>query len=417
MPLSSLNSAPCAKVLIVDDLPDNLLALEAIIRQPEREIHPARSGEEALQLLLEHEFALAIIDVQMPGMNGFELAELMRGTVRTRNIPIIFVSAGSSELNYPFRGYASGAIDFLYKPLDTSAVQGKVQILVELWRQRQAITRQVEALERSRREQAALLAQLEEAQRELQKAVTMREDFMSIVAHELRTPLNSMILETQLRKLKLEREGVMGLSRDTMAATLERDERTIKSLIRLIDDMLDVSRIRNGHLTLRPERIELTELIGGVIERFAPQLEAAGSTLSVELPERIEGYWDGFRLEQVLVNLLSNAMRYGSGKPIRVTAHRDAATVQVSVIDNGIGIDHEHHETIFRPFERANDAIAGLGLGLYICEQIAAAHGGRIELDSAPREGARFTLMLPVTNAGPLSQSATASRTRSAQQE
>ncbi len=396
MPLSELYSE-LARVLIVDDLPDNLLALEAIIRQPGREIHQARGGEEALQLLLEHEFALAIIDVQMPGMNGFELAELMRGTARTRNIPIIFVSAGSADLNYPFRGYASGAIDFLYKPLDTVAVRGKVQILIELWQQRQAITRQVEALERSRQEQAQLLARLEQTQRELKQAVTLREDFMSIVAHELRTPLNSMILETQLRKLRLERNDLSDLSAEGMTQALARDERTIRSLIRLIDDMLDVSRIRNGKLTLRPEQLELTALIRDVVERFAHQLEAASCSVELTLPERIDGAWDGFRLEQILVNLLSNALRYGRGNPVRITACSDGDSVRVAVIDHGAGIDQQHHATIFRPFERAcsTRTSTGLGLGLYICEQIAAAHGGRIELESAPGRGACFTLVLP----------------------
>ena len=131
-------------MLIVDDLPENLLALEALIKEEGREVYKAHSADEALALLLEHEFALAILDVQMPGMNGFQLAELMRGTEKTKNIPIVFVSAAGRELNYAFTGYESGAVDFLYKPLDIHAVRSKVAVFVDLYRQRKVMSRQLE---------------------------------------------------------------------------------------------------------------------------------------------------------------------------------------------------------------------------------------------------------------------------------
>ena len=146
-----------AKLLIVDDLPENLLALDALIQGEDREVHQAQSAEAALSLLLEHEFALAILDVQMPGMNGFELAELMRGTEKTRHIPIVFVTAAGREMNYAFKGYESGAVDFLHKPLDTAAVKSKVSVFVDLYRQRKVLDRQLQALERSRQEQEVLL--------------------------------------------------------------------------------------------------------------------------------------------------------------------------------------------------------------------------------------------------------------------
>ena len=141
-----------SKLLIVDDLPENLRALDALIRDGKRQVFQASSGEEALTLMLEHEFALAILDVQMPGMDGFELAELMRGTERTRNIPIVFVSAAGRELNYAFKGYEQGAVDFLHKPLDPDAVRSKVNVFVTLDQQRREMRRQMEALERSRRD-------------------------------------------------------------------------------------------------------------------------------------------------------------------------------------------------------------------------------------------------------------------------
>jgi CheY-like chemotaxis protein len=154
-----------SKVLIVDDLADNLQALDALIRHQQRIVFHAASGEQALQLLLEHEFALAILDVQMPGMDGFELAELMRGTERTRHIPIVFTSAAGRELNYAFKGYESGAVDFLYKPLDSDAVRSKVNVFVALDQQRHEGRRQVAALEQARREQQQLVEELHITQR------------------------------------------------------------------------------------------------------------------------------------------------------------------------------------------------------------------------------------------------------------
>ena len=229
-----------AKLLIVDDLPENLLALEALIKREDRLVYKALSADEALSLLLQHEFAMAILDVQMPGMNGFELAEMMRGTAKTKNIPIVFVSAAGREMNYAFKGYESGAVDFLHKPLDIHAVKSKVSVFVELYRQSKAMKQQVEALEQSRREQETLLAQLQLTQVELEHAVRMRDDFMSIVSHEVRTPLNGLILETQLRKMHLARDNAAAFTLDKMQAMVERDERQIQSLIRLIEDMLDV---------------------------------------------------------------------------------------------------------------------------------------------------------------------------------
>src|SRR5690606_21476237 len=213
-----------AKLLIVDDLPENLMALEALISGPERRVFKATSAEQALELLLDHEFALAILDVQMPGMDGFELAELMRGTEKTKDIPIVFVSAAGREMNYAFKGYEHGAVDFLHKPLDAYAVKTKVKVFTDLYRQRKALVRQLQALEQGREEQEALLSELRATQEELQRAVRMRDDFMSIVSHELRTPLNGLILETQLRKLHLKKNNAAAFSMDKLQAMSDRDE-------------------------------------------------------------------------------------------------------------------------------------------------------------------------------------------------
>lgn len=387
-----------ANLLIVDDLPENLLALEALIKREDRTVFKALSADEALSLLLQHEFALAILDVQMPGMNGFELAELMRSTERTKNIPIVFVSAAGRELNYAFKGYESGAVDFLHKPLDIHAVKSKVNVFVDLYRQRKAMKQQVEALEQSRREQEALLKELQSTQNELEHAVRMRDDFMSIVSHEVRTPLNGLILETQLRKLHLAKGNVAAFTLDKLSAMVDRDERQIKSLIRLIEDMLDVSRIRTGKLSIRPSRFDLVQLVSNLLESFSAQISNAESTLSFTAEGPVMGTWDEFRIEQVVVNLLTNALRYGSHNPIDVRVYCDGGQARVDVLDHGIGVSEENQKRIFQQFERvsASHVIAGLGLGLFISEQIVAAHGGSISIDSEEGKGSLFRVSLPL---------------------
>ncbi|QYF95920.1 hybrid sensor histidine kinase/response regulator [Massilia sp. PAMC28688] len=379
------------KLLIVDDLPENLLALSKIIEQDDRIIYQASSGEQALSLLLEHDFALAIVDVMMPGMDGFELAELMRGTDRTRHVPIVFVSAAGKELNYAFKGYETGAVDFLYKPLDIAAVKSKVNVFVALCQQRHEVKRQVEALEQSRRE-------LRATQAELEHAVRMRDDFMSMVAHELRTPLNTLFLETQLRGMQLEKGNMEAFSEDLLRTMVARDGRQIQAMIRLINDMVDVTRIRSGKLSIRPAQAELASLLARIVSDLSQRTEAAGGTIELHAPAPVEGVWDEFRLEQIIINLLTNALRYGGRKPVRITLTTGEDHASIEVKDQGSGISPEDQERIFNPFERAStkEVREGLGLGLYIARQLAESHGGRLEVESVPGQGAAFRLTLPL---------------------
>ena len=396
------NNINTANILIVDDLPENLLALNALIRKPDRHIFQASCGEGALDLLLAHDFALAILDVQMPGMNGFELGELMRGTERTRHIPIVFVTAAGKESNYAFAGYETGAVDFLYKPLDMDAVRSKVNIFVELYVQRQQTRRQMLALENSRQEQDVLLAELRATQAELMRSLKMRDDFMSLVAHELRTPLNTLSLETKMRQMQLDRGRIEAFDAPSLSKMVARDQRQIHSMVRLIDDMLDASRIHSNRLSIRTERVDLAELLARVAGDLAHQAEAAGCSISFAGSDPVHADVDAFRIEQVVINLLTNALRYGQGKPVALALLALPEGVRIEVRDQGMGISEENQSRIFEQFERAvgNDDTGGLGLGLFISQQLVKAHGGWISLSSNPGMGSVFSVSLPFAPGG-----------------
>ncbi|RZJ00249.1 MAG: hybrid sensor histidine kinase/response regulator [Rubrivivax sp.] len=388
-----------AKLLIVDDLPENLLALEALLRDERLEVHTATSGEEALSLLLEHEFALALLDVQMPGMTGFELAELIRGSSRTMHLPIVFVSAADREPSYTFRGYENGAVDFLYKPLDGHAVKSKVRVFTELHLKSRELRRQLVELEAARAEQERLLKTLQHTQAELQRALSMRDEFMSMVSHELRTPLSVMTLDTVMRQEKLNKGDLAYFSRERLQSMVGRDGRQLRSMTRLIDDMLDISRIQHGKLSIRPRRTDLGELVRHVVDDFDAHYRNV--PLHVQAADGVIGDWDDSRIGQVLVNLLSNALRYGDGKPVQVDVSRTAdGMALLAVTDQGAGIPPEDQQRIFEQFERGAAArnSPGMGLGLFISRYFVQAHGGCLTVISEPGAGARFEVRLPMAN-------------------
>lgn len=379
------------KLLIVDDLPENLHALSKIIEADDRKIYQASSGDEALALLLEHEFALAILDVMMPGMNGFELAELMRGTERTRHTPIVFVSASGRELNYIFKGYETGAVDFLYKPLDVAAVKSKVNVFVSLYQQRAQVKQQVEALEKSRNE-------LRITQMELERALKMRDDFMSLVGHELRTPLNTLHVETQVRQIQLGKGNMSAFTEEKLQEMIARDARQIQSMIRLINDMNDVSRIENDKLSIRLAETNLSLLLRRIVDDLSLQAKTANRQFIVHIDSEIIGMWDEFRIEQIIINLLTNAMRYGGSQNIELRLDTQENYTHLKVRDYGQGISPEEQQRIFEKFERGGSkkTSEGLGMGLYIARQLAEAHRGSLDVESKLDEGSTFLLRLPL---------------------
>jgi signal transduction histidine kinase len=383
------------KVLLVDDRRENLFALEALLATEGVQFHKALSGVQALDLLLDHEFALALVDVQMPEMDGFELAELMRGTERSRAVPIIFVTAGAHSRQSTFRGYEKGAVDFLYKPLDPHVVKSKVQVFIELARQRQLTLAQLEETRRA-------LVERDQALETAGRALRTRDEFMTIASHELKTPITSLKLQLQMSRRGIDPARNVVPSAERLAKMIDVSSRQIDRLSELIEDLLDVSRIQSGKVEYNPQPFTLRSLVDEVLERFGESLQASGGRLEIEVPEEIQVEWDRSKVEQVLVNLVTNAIKYAPGSPVVLRSSDAGGRITIVVEDSGPGIPPERRTKIFERFERATNArnVTGLGIGLYIVSRILQDHQGTIRVeDTGTRDGkpygSRFVIELP----------------------
>lgn len=242
-----------------------------------------------------------------------------------------------------------------------------------------------------------------EKERLLQKEkehVSARDDFLSIASHELKTPLTSLKLQAQVMKRAIEKNDPMAITPQRIKALVEQIDSQSTRLTRLVDDMLDISRIRTGRLKMIKDNAELNSIVNDVVERLSPQfMNSVGSPPTVETHGEIKGHWDRFRLEQVFVNLLTNAIRYGEKRPVQIKVERHQNMAHVCVIDQGIGIAPENIHKIFDRFERAGmsaSEVSGMGLGLFITNQIVKAHGGTIEVRSEVGKGSTFEVILPL---------------------
>lgn len=368
------------KFLLVDDLPENLLSLEALLKRDDRILLKARSGDEALELLLHHDVALALLDVQMPGLNGFELAELMRGNERTRRIPIIFVTAGAHTAERRFQGYEAGAVDFIQKPIEPDVLCSKAEIFAELYRQRKTLAEQRDLLE--------------EQTLALQLADKRKNEFIGVLVHELRNPLAAL------------NGGLKLLSRNPDEAKTEQIHglmhEQMDHIIKLVDDLLDVSRITQGKINLSKSEFELKDAISTALEMTRPTVEEKRHTLTFKAPEQACSILaDKVRLTQCVSNLVNNAAKYTpEGGQIEVSLEAVDRGYRITVADNGLGLTPEASTAIFQMFEQVEEhrghAHGGLGIGLALVKQLMELHGGDVTVWSdGPGKGSVFTLELP----------------------
>jgi two-component system sensor histidine kinase/response regulator len=365
---------PRVKFLLVDDLEENLLALAALLRRDDVELLQARSGADALELLLVHDVALAFLDVQMPEMDGFELAELMRGSERTRHVPLIFVTAGPRDQHRQFKGYESGAVDFLYKPIDPTVLKNKADVFFQLYRQKQQLMQELH---------------------ERTETLRLNEMFAAVLGHDLRNPLSAILTGAQL----LQRRSDDDVVRQTATRMLSSGKR----MSRMIDDMLDLARARlAGGIPISRTHAEL----GPLLQRVVQEHQAAFPERRIELvyDGDLTGEWDPDRLAQVASNLIGNALQHGEGRDaveVRLDG-TDPAVVVLSVSNAGrIAADVLPH--IFDPFRGGQGHLGrreGLGLGLYIAQQIVQAHQGSVDVQSGADQSDRtiFRVTVPRTS-------------------
>ncbi|MFL6604643.1 MAG: response regulator [Steroidobacteraceae bacterium] len=373
-----------ARILIVDDLPEKLLVYSTLLEDIDAEIIQARSGTEALKRVLEGSFAVILLDVNMPDIDGLETATLIRGHRNGRHTPIIFITAYADELQTA-RGYALGAVDYILSPIVAPVLRTKVQVFVDLSNAHAALARSNQELETRVKERTAELEQLSR----------LKDEFLATMSHELRTPLNAIFgWVTLLRTRRLDEP--------TQERALETIERNARAQKRLIEDLLDVSRIVTGKVALEIMPVDPRRVVEAALETMAPAAQAKQITVVPLLDTGVATVRGDFaRLQQIVCNLLSNAIKFtpSGGKVDVCLAHRNEEA-EISVSDSGQGIKPEFLPLVFDRFRQEDGSISrrhgGLGLGLAIVRHLVELHAGSVEAFSAGEgKGSRFVVRLP----------------------
>lgn len=381
-------------ILIVDDKPENLLALEVILDDPKLNLIRAHSGKEALSLILDYDFALVLLDVQMPGMDGFETAELMSGIEKSKHIPIIFVTAINKEQKYVFKGYEAGAVDYLFKPLDPEILKSKVYIFLDLYQQKIIIKQQSLELEHKVTELNAAFLELQQKEKllqrqseELQSINQDLKEFAYIVSHDLKAPLRaiSSLVDwvTSDYSDKFDDNG-----KELLGLLLGRVHR----MHALIEGILKYSRV--GRSKEQKVTVDIKSLITDVIEMVAPP-ENIKINIEGEFPTIIA---EKTRMEQVFQNLISNAIKY-MDKPkgmIKIACLDNENHWTLSVADNGPGIEEKHFKKVFKIFQTLapRDEIESTGIGLSLVKKIVEMYGGKVWVESDVGKGSSFIFTL-----------------------
>ncbi len=365
-----------AKILVVDDIAANLMSLKALLEELPIQIDTAQSGNEALGYVLENEYAVILLDVQMPEMDGFEVAEIIRSNEQTSKIPMIFVTAISKEDQYVFKGYQSGAVDYLFKPLNGDFVVNKVKTFVDLYIQRRQA--EISAINEKRANEAKSM-------------------FVANMSHEVRTPLNGII---GMNELLMDTELT-----DEQIRYSNQIRDSSEALLAVLNDVLDFSKIDSGNLNLEIIGFDLHQLIEKSIGILSPQMHIKGLEsicyIHADVPALVLG--DPGRIRQVILNLLSNAMKFTHYGEVVVEAtlldeDSTSVTVQLSIRDSGIGMSQDQQQLIFEDFMQVDGSITrrfgGTGLGLSISKKIIELMGGNIWVESELDEGSTFNVKI-----------------------
>jgi signal transduction histidine kinase len=434
-------------ILLVDDRPANLVAITAALGDLGGRVVSVHSGAEALALAAERSFAVMLLDVNMPALDGYETARQMRERKIARHTPIIFLTAYPRNEQEQLTAYALGAVDFLLKPIVPEVLRAKVAVFVELARRTDEVTRTLELLraeqarmheqrleeERRRWEEQSLRGQRDEARRAaealalkaqelaatieekdrveselirsnraLAAADRRKDEFLAVLGHELRNPLAPLMAGLEILKRGL---SAIPVDVQRLHRTRQAMGRQLNHLHRLVDDLLDVQRISSGKIELRKETVSLRDIVEQAVATVRPALEERGHLITVELPpDPVALVADGVRITQVVANLLNNAIRYTDfGGKIALVAAREGDEVRVRVTDNGRGIGPDVLPRIFGMFIQEQEGGGGLGLGLTLVQRLVALHGGRVQAHSdGPGCGATFTMWIPIGEPGRL---------------
>ena len=381
MDVAPLPELQRAKILMVDDVPANLLALEAVLEPLGQHLVHAHSGEEALKHLLQEDFAVILMDVQMPGLDGLETVALIKARERCRHIPVIFLTALSRETAFIVKGYAEGAVDYLLKPIDADILRAKVSVFVDLYNRGERLKAQALELSERRRMEA-----------EIAGAIEFQQRLVGIVGHDIRSPLSALLATAKMLL-------GMGELTERQSKAIERIARSGVRIESIVQVLLDFATARiGGGIKVRRRPMDLHALPPKALEELQQSYPDRPIHFAHEGDGR--GEWDEDRLMQVLVNLLDNALKYSAeGSPVDLRTRGEPAAVVLEVHNTGEPIPPSLLPILFEPFRRGAQSEQmvkmSLGLGLYIVQEIVRAHGGSVDVDSAPESGTTFRVRLP----------------------
>jgi signal transduction histidine kinase len=388
-------------ILLVDDEARNLDALEIILADPGYRLLRAQDADGALKLLLENDVAVIVLDIKMPGVSGFELARIIKDTKRFRETPIVFLTAYLVDDDDIVAGYGAGGVDYLTKPINPPILRQKVAVFADLFRKTRelaAVNLELGRLNEKLEERVAeRTLELQKSEAQLLLAARQKDEFLAVLAHELRNPLAPLRTGIDL----LRRLHIAATTPAPLERTLAVMDRQVHHLVRLIDDLLDVSRISRGLLELKRERVELAAIVRGAVDAARPWFERRQQVITLDAEGSFWVQADPTRVTQILTNLLHNAAKFtpqGGKVHVSVALSADGALIQVR--DSGLGIRTDQLERVFDMFVRIERPGAtvepGLGIGLALARRLADLHGGSLTVKSdGEGQGTSFSLFLP----------------------